>query len=230
MSDIETNIQGVRQRIQLAARACGRDPADIRLLAVSKTFPAGHIHTAYEAGQRAFGENYVDEALDKIHTLADLDIEWHFIGPIQSNKTRKIAENFDWVHGVCNEKIARRLNEQRGAELPPLNVCIQVNISGETSKSGVTPEQTLPLAVFINPLPHLTLRGIMGIPEKTTNETEQRNAFHALAEIFSQIKASGIEIDTLSMGMTADMEPAIAEGATMVRIGTAIFGVRTAHK
>jgi len=226
MTDIQANIRALQQQIAGLAETCGRNPADISLLAVSKTFPASSIREAWLAGQRTFGENYVDEALDKIDTLTDLDIEWHFIGRIQSNKTRKIAGNFSWAHCVASEKVAQRLNDQRPPDLPPLNICIQVNIDNEPGKSGVTAEEALELAGRINHLPQLRLRGIMGIPEKTPDREKQRQSFHALAQIFRQIRASGIALDTLSMGMTADMEEAIAEGATMLRIGTAIFGQR----
>lgn len=226
MLDIQSNIHAVSNRIHAAALACGRKPNDIQLLAVSKTFSADQVRLAYEAGLQIFGENYVDEALNKIHALDDLAIEWHFIGPLQSNKTRKVAENFSWVHSVANEKVARRLSEQRPDDRQPLNICIQINISNEPGKSGIAPQLALALAKFIFPLPRLKLRGIMGIPKKTADQHQQRQSFHALAKTFEQITMAGIEMDTLSMGMTADMDAAIAEGATIVRIGTAIFGTR----
>jgi pyridoxal phosphate enzyme (YggS family) len=229
-NDIKSSLKAVNSRIALLAEQYGRNPEDIRLLAVSKTFPAGQIQLAYEAGQRAFGENYVDEALGKIETLAHLDIEWHYIGPIQSNKTRKIAEHFDWVHSVASMKHARRLSEQRPADLPPVNVCIQVNISGETSKSGIDRSEVAEFASKVIDLPGLRLRGIMGIPAPSTELTMQRKAFASLASIYMELKKSHEGIDTLSMGMSGDMEAAIAEGTTMVRIGTAIFGSRHTGK
>lgn len=226
MPNIQTNIKMVLQRIEQAASACSRDASEIRLLAVSKTFPAEQVRQAYQAGLHRFGENYVNEALEKIQELAGLDIEWHFIGPMQSNKTRHVAEYFDWVQGVSSEKIAARLSRQRPEALPPLNVCIQVNISQEENKSGLLPDQTLSLANFIIDLPQLKLRGIMGIPEKTSNPEKQLQAFNKLAAIYRQMQISGIDMDTLSMGMTGDMEAAINAGSTMIRIGTAVFGKR----
>jgi pyridoxal phosphate enzyme (YggS family) len=225
-NDIKSSLKAVNSRIASLAERYGRNPDDIRLLAVSKTFPAEQIQLAYEAGQRAFGENYVDEALSKIETLAGLDIEWHYIGPIQSNKTRKIAEHFDWVHSVASLKHARRLSEQRPADLPPVNVCIQINISGESSKSGIDGSEVAEFASTVSDLPGLRLRGIMGIPAPSTELTAQREAFASLASKYMELKKSHEGIDTLSMGMSGDMEAAIAEGTTMVRIGTAIFGSR----
>jgi pyridoxal phosphate enzyme (YggS family) len=225
-NDIKSSLKAVNSRIASLAERYGRSPDDIRLLAVSKTFPAEQIQLAYEAGQRAFGENYVDEALSKIETLAGLDIEWHYIGPIQSNKTRKIAEHFDWVHSVASLKHARRLSEQRPADLPPVNVCIQINISGESSKSGIDGSEVAEFASTVSDLPGLRLRGIMGIPAPSTELTAQREAFASLASKYMELKKSHEGIDTLSMGMSGDMEAAIAEGTTMVRIGTAIFGSR----
>lgn len=227
-NDISTNLASVNHKIRQLSDDYNRLPASVDLLAVSKTFPADHIRQAYTAGQRAFGENYVDEALAKINTLSDLDIAWHYIGPIQSNKTRKIAENFHWVHSLASEKHARRLSEQRPVTLPPLNVCIQVNISDESSKSGVDANDAKILAANLQDLPGLRLRGIMGIPAKTASLEEQRRAFSSLASIYRQLQTMYQNVDTLSMGMSGDMEAAIAEGSTMVRIGTAIFGARQA--
>ncbi|WP_034302468.1 YggS family pyridoxal phosphate-dependent enzyme [Herbaspirillum sp. RV1423] len=230
MSSIAKQLQVVHARIDAAARVAGRDPQAIRLLAVSKFFDAGAVVEAARAGQTAFGENYVQEALDKMAVLKqaapELQIEWHFIGPIQSNKTRQIAEHFDWVHSVDREKIARRLSEQRPPDLPPLNICLQVNISAEDSKSGLAPQELLPVAQAVAAMPRLRLRGLMAIPAPTEVEQEQRAAFRRLRELAEQLSGRGIACDTLSMGMSADMDAAIAEGATIVRIGTAIFGQR----
>ncbi len=221
MAAVGDNLQAVRGRIARAARACGRDPASVVLLAVSKTHPASLIEEAYRAGQRAFGESYVQEAAGKMDALAHLDIEWHLVGPLQSNKTRLAAERFSWVHTIEREKIARRLSEQRPAERGPLNVLIQVNVSGEASKSGVPPQEVRSLAGRIRSLGNLRLRGLMAIPEPGAD----RARFAGLREIFEQLK-SEYAFDTLSMGMSDDMEAAIAEGSTLVRIGTAIFGAR----
>ena len=226
MTDITSRLEAVKQRIEQAANACGRDPASVRLLAVSKTRPAADIRAAQAAGQRAFGENYLQDALPKIAELAGADLEWHFIGAIQSNKTRDIAEHFDWVHTVDREKIARRLDGQRPAGMAPLNICLQVNISREQSKAGVSPDEVLPLARAISGLAKLRLRGLMAIPAATDNVETQRAAFRTLHECQQQLIAEGFELDTLSMGMSDDLEAAIAEGSTMVRIGTAIFGTR----
>jgi pyridoxal phosphate enzyme (YggS family) len=230
MSAIRQNLQAVRQRIHEAADSAQRDEHDILLLAVSKTFDADAVIDAAAAGQRAFGENYLQEALDKITTIRaarpDLPLEWHFIGPIQSNKTRPIAEHFHWVHSVDREKIAQRLSEQRPVGLPPLNICLQVNISGEASKSGVMPGDVIAVAKTIAALPRICLRGLMAIPEPEQNETQQRAPFRQLRALFDQLRAEGLPLDTLSMGMSADMPAAIAEGATIVRIGSAIFGTR----
>ena len=196
------------------------------LIAVSKTHPAEMVRAAAAAGQRNFGENYVQEALAKIAALSDLPLAWHFIGPIQSNKTRAIAEAFHWVHSVDREKIAVRLSEARPAHLPPLNVCIEVNVSGEASKSGVAPEALAALAKRVSLLPRLSLRGLMAIPEPTPDAELQRRCFRALRELKDALVGEGLALDTLSMGMSADLETAIAEGATMVRVGTAIFGER----
>ncbi|WP_090870740.1 YggS family pyridoxal phosphate-dependent enzyme [Paraburkholderia diazotrophica] len=228
MPDLAHNLDAVHQRIALAAQVAGRDPRSIALLAVSKTFPAEDVRAAHAAGQHAFGENYVQESLTKIEALSDLcaSIEWHFIGPLQSNKTRLVAEHFDWVHSVDRLKIAQRLSEQRPDGLPPLNVCLQVNISGEASKSGVTPEEALHVAREIASLPKLRLRGLMAIPEPAGDVEQQRAPHRALRELCEKLRAEGLELDTLSMGMSDDLEAAVLEGATIVRIGTAIFGAR----
>ncbi|CAB3774214.1 YggS family pyridoxal phosphate-dependent enzyme [Paraburkholderia humisilvae] len=228
MPDLIHNLDAVRERIAFAARAAGRDPRSITLLAVSKTFPSEDIRAAHLAGQRAFGENYVQEALTKLDALTDLrdSIEWHFIGPLQSNKTRPVAERFDWVHSVDRLKIAQRLAEQRPEGLPPLNVCIQVNVSGEASKSGVTPSEVTDVAHAVAALPTLRLRGLMAIPEPAADIDAQRTPHRALREWFDRLRADGLALDTLSMGMSGDLEAAVLEGATIVRIGTAIFGAR----
>ncbi|VVO41010.1 YggS family pyridoxal phosphate-dependent enzyme [Pseudomonas fluorescens] len=223
MSTIADNIALVQTRIQAAALAAQRDANSVHLLAVSKTKPAEALREAYAAGIRDFGENYLQEALGKQLELADLPLSWHFIGPIQSNKTRAIAENFAWVHSVDRLKIAQRLSEQRPAELPPLNICIQVNVSGEASKSGCTPADLPALASAINALPRLKLRGLMAIPEPTEDRAVQDAAFAAVQHLQASLNLS---LDTLSMGMSHDLESAIAMGATWVRIGTALFGAR----
>jgi pyridoxal phosphate enzyme (YggS family) len=224
MSTIASNIAKVATRIREAAQAAARDPDEVRLLAVSKTQPAEAIRHASAAGLGDFGENYLQEALDKQAELADLPLTWHFIGPIQSNKTKAIAEHFDWVHSVDRLKIAQRLSAQRPASLPPLNVCLQVNVSGEASKSGCEPQEVASLAKEIAALPRLRLRGLMAIPEPTEDPAEQRAAFARLRQLQ---EALDLRLDTLSMGMSQDLEAAIAEGATWVRIGTALFGART---
>jgi hypothetical protein len=226
MNAIVSNLQAVHHAIMQAAVDAKRESKGIELLAVSKTFPSEAIREAYMAGQREFGENYVQEALDKKAALADLKIVWHFIGPIQSNKTRAIAENFSWVHGVDRLKIAQRLSEQRPVDLPPLNVCLQVNVSGEESKSGVEPEQVMELAREVSKLPRLKLRGLMAIPAPADDEAVQRKPFAQLRELSRKLAEQGISIDTLSMGMSHDYVAAIKEGATIIRIGTAIFGTR----
>lgn len=234
MSLISNNLQVVRAELAAAAKKVGRDPQQICLLAVSKTFTAEAVVEAANAGQRCFGENYLQEALDKMLAvralLPEVALEWHFIGPIQSNKTRQIAENFSWVHSVEREKIAQRLSEQRPAELPPLNICLQVNISREASKSGAMPEETATLAKRIANFKGLRLRGLMAVPAVSADLHEQRNAFRQLRELQQQIQQEiedfGISLDTLSMGMSGDMAAAIAEGSTIVRIGSAIFGTR----
>ncbi|WP_206951206.1 YggS family pyridoxal phosphate-dependent enzyme [Trinickia acidisoli] len=228
MSHITDNLRAVHARIERAAGAAQRSPDSIRLLAVSKTFPAEDVRAAFTAGQRAFGENYVQESLAKIEALADLraQIEWHFIGPLQSNKTRPVAEHFDWVHSVDRLKIAQRLSEQRPDALPPLNVCLQVNVSGEASKSGVAPEDASMLAREIAALPKLRLRGLMSIPEPAADPAAQREPHRTVRQLYETLHAQGLTLDTLSMGMSGDLEAAILEGATIVRIGTAIFGKR----
>lgn len=226
MTAIVSNLQAVRLAMEQAARAAGRDPASIQLLAVSKTFPAAAIRAAHAAGQRAFGENYIQEALDKMAALHDLCLEWHFIGPIQSNKTRAIAAHFDWVHSVDRLKIAERLAAQRPPHLPPLNVCLQVNISRETSKSGVAEEELPALAEAVARLPRLRLRGLMAIPAPCDDPVTQRAPFARLRELLQALKLRGLALDTLSMGMSHDFAAAIQEGATWVRIGSAIFGQR----
>jgi pyridoxal phosphate enzyme (YggS family) len=225
MDSIITHWQAVCQRIANAARAAGRGPDEIQLLAVSKTFPADAVRTVAGAGQRAFGENFVQEAVAKIGLLQDLALEWHFIGPIQSNKTRPIAEHFAWVHSVERLKIAQRLNDARPPHLPPLNVLLQVNVSGEASKSGVMPGEEIALADAIAAMPRLQLRGLMTIPEPTDDMALARRRFARLRETFDALKARH-PVDTLSMGMSDDLEAAIAEGATIVRVGSAIFGKR----
>ena len=226
MSRIQMGLQGVWQRIDAAARAAGRDPAQIRLIAVSKTFPAAAVRAAFEAGQRAFGENYVQEALAKIEALADLPLEWHFIGPLQSNKTRPVAERCHWVHSVDRLKIAQRLNDARPPQLPPLAVCVQVNVGGEASKSGVAPREVPDLIAALARLPRLRVRGLMTVPRATVDPVAQRAQFRALRELRDAVSVPGVVLDTLSMGMSDDLESAIAEGATMVRVGRAIFGER----
>ena len=226
MTPISANLQAVHARIAAAARAAGRDEKDISLLAVSKTWPAGHVRDAAAAGQRAFGENYVQEGVAKVAELAPLGLDWHFIGPLQSNKTRPVAEHFDWVHSIERMKIAERLAEQRPAGLAPLNVCLQVNVSGEASKSGCAPAEAIALAKAIAALPNLRLRGLMCIPEPVEDIQAQRRPFRQLRELYEQLRGDGLPLDTLSMGMSHDIEAAIAEGATMVRVGTAIFGER----
>ena len=227
MTRIHANLQAVHERIAAACKAVGRAPQTVALLAVSKTWPADDIREAAACGQRAFGENYVQEGVDKIAALADLGLEWHFIGPLQSNKTRPVAENFAWVHTIDRLKIAERLSAQRPEHLPSLQVCIQVNVSGEASKSGVAPEQAVALAQSVATLPRLQLRGLMAVPEPTEDAARLAAQFGTLRSIHEELKIQGLSLDTLSMGMSHDLESAIAAGATMVRIGTAIFGART---
>lgn len=226
MTSIAANLQAVASRIAAACSAAGRNPAEVSLLAVSKTWPAACVREAAGCGQLAFGENYVQEGVAKISELADLGLEWHFIGPLQSNKTRPVAEHFAWVHSVERLKIAERLSAQRPAGLPPLQVCIQVNVSGEESKSGCAPAEAPALAAAVAALPNLCLRGLMAIPEPTDDGALQRRRFAALRELLADMNRRGLALDTLSMGMSDDMEAAIAEGATLVRVGTAIFGAR----
>jgi len=227
MSPEEKAWQAVAARIAQAAARFGRDPATVRLLAVSKGQAPDKIRAAYALGQRAFGENYVQEAIAKAADLADLgDIEWHMIGPLQSNKTRVAAERFAWVQTVDRLKIGERLSAARDAHLPPLNVCVQVNISAERAKSGAAPVEALPLARAVAALPRIRLRGFMGIAEETGETERVRRQFRALHELFDVARAEGLALDTLSMGMSGDLEAAIAEGATMVRVGTALFGPR----
>ncbi|WP_300759892.1 YggS family pyridoxal phosphate-dependent enzyme [Janthinobacterium sp.] len=230
MSTIEQNLQAVRGSIAQAADEAQRPAQDVTLLAVSKTFGADAVLQAVQAGQTAFGENYLQEALDKMAAvqaaLPQGGLSWHFIGPIQSNKTRPIAEHFDWVHTVEREKIAVRLSEQRPEGLPDLNICLQVNISGETSKSGVTLAELPALARAVAQLPRLRLRGLMAIPEPETDLVRQRAAFARLRALYEQLRAEGLALDTLSMGMSADLSAAVLEGATIVRVGSAIFGSR----
>jgi pyridoxal phosphate enzyme (YggS family) len=230
MSTIAGNLQAVEATIQAACEAASRPRSTVQLLAVSKTFPAEAVLEAAACGQRAFGENYLQEGIDKIAAVAkalpDTRLEWHFIGPIQSNKTRPIAANFDWVHTVERLKIAQRLSEQRPPELGPLNICLQVNISGEASKSGAAPEELLALAQAVAALPNLRLRGLMAIPEPQDDPDLQRAPFARLRELAQDIVKAGIQLDTLSMGMSGDMRAAVLEGATIVRVGSAIFGAR----
>jgi pyridoxal phosphate enzyme (YggS family) len=230
MSIIPHNLQAVHDRIATAAKAAQRSPDDIMLLAVSKTFGPQAVIDAAQAGQHAFGENYLQEALDKMTAVKaiapDLALQWHFIGPIQSNKTRSIAEHFDWVHSVEREKVAQRLSDQRPPHLAPLNICLQVNISGESSKSGIAPQDVLVLAHSVAAMPRLKLRGLMAIPEPTEDSGKQHAAFRQLRELSDACRAQGLRMDALSMGMSADLEAAIAEGSTMVRVGSAIFGNR----
>ena len=227
MTSIAANLQAVRERIAAACLAAGRPGDAVGLLAVSKTWPANSIGEAAAAGQRAFGENYVQEAVDKIAALAGTPLEWHFIGPLQSNKTRLVAENFAWVHSVDRLKVAERLATQRPEGLPPLNLCLQVNVSGEASKSGCSPAEAPALAAAIRRLDGVSLRGLMAIPEPSDDVSLQRRRFATLRATLEQINAeSAAGLDTLSMGMSDDLEAAIMEGATIVRVGTAIFGQR----
>lgn len=228
MATIANNLQLVNGRINQACARVGRPPDSVTLLAVSKTFPAVTVREAFHAGQRCFGENYVQEAVDKVAELADLrsQITWHLIGPLQSNKTRVAAETFDWVHTIDRLKIAQRLSEQRPAGLPPLQVCVQVNTSFEASKSGVPPDEALALAQAVAALPRLTLRGVMALPAPSEDVAVQHQALHAVRVVFDTLLAHGLPLDTLSMGMSADLEAAIEQGSTLVRVGTALFGKR----
>ncbi len=224
MNPLAQRLAEVRQRLRAAERRAGRPEGSVGLIAVGKTHPASALKAIYDLGQRDFGENYLQEAIAKQDELAGLDIVWHFIGPIQSNKTRLLAERFHWIHGVDRLKIAQRLSEQRPEELPPLNLCLQVNVSGEASKSGIAPAQLGELAAAVARLPRLKLRGLMTIPAPSEDFDEQRKAFRVLREALAELRMEGL--DTLSMGMSEDMEAAVLEGATFVRIGTAIFGPR----
>jgi PLP dependent protein len=228
MATIAANIQQVRARIAAACAAAQRPVQSVTLLVVGKTFPADALREAFDSGERCFGENYVQEAIDKMDALADIRAasEWHLIGPLQSNKTRIVAERFDWVHSVDRLKIAQRLSEQRPAFLPPLQVCLQVNVSGEQSKSGLAPSQLSEVAHAVATLPQLRLRGLMAIPEPAADVEAQRRPHAALRQMLESLQRDGLAMDTLSMGMTADLEAAIREGATLVRVGTAIFGSR----
>jgi pyridoxal phosphate enzyme (YggS family) len=229
-----TRLKAVQERIKQACAQAQRPENSVQLLAVSKTFSADHVLELYLLEQRAFGENYLQEALNKITQLAENalspSIEWHFIGPIQSNKTKAITENFAWVHSVDRLKIAQRLAEQRPAHLPPLNVLVQVNTSGEDSKSGVSPEQTLALCIAIAKLPHIQLRGLMTIPSATENNEQLKTEFMTCKNLLERMREIGLAVDTLSMGMSSDLELAIECGATCIRVGTALFGGRTVEQ
>lgn len=225
MCPLEQRLNAVRRRLATAETEAGREPGCVQLLAVSKTQPAWMLAAAYALGQRHFGENYLQEALEKQASLAHFEITWHFIGPIQSNKTRAIAQHFHWVHSVDRLKVAQRLSEQRPAHLPPLNICLQVNISGESSKSGVAPDELAALAQQIAALPHLRLRGLMTIPAASHDPGRQRQPFARLRECYQPLQAR-FGLDTLSMGMSDDLAAAVAEGSTLVRVGTAVFGAR----
>ena len=228
MATIEQNLQKVHARIAAACALAERSVQSVRLLSVSKTFPASDVRAAHAAGERAFGENYVQEGVDKIAALADLRgaIEWHLIGPLQSNKTRVVAEHFDWVHSVDRLKIAERLSEQRPEGLPPLQLCLQVNISGESTKSGFTLEELPAVAKAVAELPRVRLRGLMAIPEPAADEVSRRAPHARMRRIFESLRSDGLALDTLSIGMSADLEAAILEGSTLVRVGTAVFGAR----
>lgn len=230
MTTLQERLSAVQARIAQACAQAGRAPSAVRLLAVSKLHPAQAVREALAHGQNAFGENYVQEALDKMAVLADLRpaIEWHLIGPLQSNKTRAVAEAFDWVHSVDRLKIAQRLSDQRPAHLSPLNICLQVNISGEASKSGLSPAEVADIAPAVAALPRLRLRGLMAIPEPLEGFEAQRAPLRALRLLQETLNRQGLALDTLSMGMSDDLEAAIAEGSTLVRVGTAVFGPRTA--
>lgn len=230
MNHIANNLKKLRERITYAEKVYGREPGSVKLLAVSKSQSIEAISEAIEAGQNAFGENYVQEALAKIAVLKHEKIEWHYIGSIQSNKTKQIAENFSWVHSVDNLNVAKRLNNQRLSDLPPLNVCLQINIDEETTKSGVSLDETFELAKKIVLLTNLKLRGLMVIPAPDKKPVEQRKTFHQLKQMLQSLNAQGFNLDTLSMGMSEDYVVAIAEGATVVRIGTGIFGNRVKNK
>lgn len=229
MLEIKTNLKTIYMRIDQARVAAGRAQSAVRLLAVSKTFPAQAVAQAYAAGQADFGENYIQEGVEKIQALAHLPLVWHCIGPIQSNKTRLVAEHFDWVHSVDRLKVAQRLSEQRPTALAPLQVCIQVNVDGGPTKAGVPPEQAGELARQIASLPSLRLRGIMSIPEPASDFAGALEVHQRSYALFESLKAQGFDLDTLSLGMSADLEAAIHAGSTMVRVGSAIFGARSAQ-
>jgi hypothetical protein len=226
MTEIKKQFETISEAIRAAEVQAGRQHGSVQLLAVSKTWPADRLRELAELGQSRFGENYLQEALDKIEALQDMNLEWHFIGPIQSNKTRDIAARFDWAQSVDRLKIAKRLNDQRPDDLPPLNVCIQVNIDQDDAKSGVSSEDVASLAQAIDSMDNLTLRGLMVLPAKHEDEAAQRQSFHQAQALFASLQQQFSEVDTLSMGMTGDMQSAIIEGSTMVRIGTALFGRR----
>ena len=226
MQNIENNLAHIRQQIETAATEYNRKANSISLLAVSKKKPSSDLRSAYESGQSDFGENFLQEAQSKMRELADLNIVWHFIGPVQSNKTRALAESFDWVHCVDRRKVAERLSSQRPESMPPLNICIQVNIDHESSKSGIDPDELIDFAEAIRDLPRIRLRGLMAIPAQRSDFELQREPFAKLKQSLQDLQQRGLECDTLSMGMSHDMLAAIAEGSTLVRIGTAIFGER----
>ena len=226
MTTVCARLHQIRDQIAAAEQRYGRKPNSVALLAVSKGQKLDKLRAATECGQRSFGENYVQEALEKIKLLADPVLEWHFIGPLQANKTRVVATHFSWVHSIDRIKIATRLNNQRPSDLMPLNVCLQVNISGESSKAGVGTDELIPLAEQVSVLPRLKLRGLMAIPQASSDSQLQRANFASVRHAFHTLNSQGFELDTLSMGMSNDMEAAIAEGATIVRIGTAVFGPR----
>ena len=226
MTTVTQNLMKISQRIQLACNNCGRDPAEVNLLAVSKKHPADAIRVAFQAGQKAFGENFLQEAIGKQRQLQNLDIEWHFIGHIQSNKTREIASCFDWVHSIDRLKVAKKLSGHRPPEKTDLSICLQVALADESGKSGVQPDNLAALANQIAALPRLRLRGLMCIPPPSENPTRQRHWFARLASLQIELNQQGLNLDTLSMGMSNDLEAAIVEGSTLVRLGTAVFGPR----
>jgi len=228
MNNLTANLQNVRARVSEACEQAGREPSTVTILAVSKKHPASRIRALHELGQSAFGENYVQEALNKQSQLQDLAIEWHFIGPLQSNKTREVSAHFAWVQSADRTKIIRRLSEQRPEHLPPLNVCIQVNIDREPQKAGVLPEAAVDMALFAQAQPKIRLRGLMTIPRMGSDEYDPTDSYRRMHELFRQVQNAGIEMDTLSMGMSADLESAILRGSTMVRIGTDLLGPRPA--